>query len=65
MAQAWWRDSDYRLFHRLNRERDEQHAEIERLRDENERLKIEREKMYELGYEKGVTDTLLDDGVDL
>lgn len=35
----------------------EQHAEIER-------LKIEREKMYDLGYEKGVTDTLLDYGVD-
>ena len=32
MAQAWWRDSDYRLFYRLSQERDDAMAEIERLK---------------------------------
>ena len=31
MAKAWWRDSDYELFDRLTRERDEARAEVERL----------------------------------
>jgi hypothetical protein len=32
MAKAWWRDSDYELFARLTKERDEARAEVERLR---------------------------------
>ena len=31
MAKAWWRDSDYALFDRLTKERDEARAEVERL----------------------------------
>jgi hypothetical protein len=31
MAKAWWRDSDYELFARLTKERDEARAEVERL----------------------------------
>ncbi len=34
MARAWWRDSDYELFYRLERERNEARAEVERLREE-------------------------------
>ena len=33
MAKAWWRDSDYELFARLTKERDEARAEVERLRE--------------------------------
>ena len=33
MAKAWWRDSDYELFGRLTKERDEARAEVERLRE--------------------------------
>ena len=32
MAKAWWRDSDYALFDRLTKERDEARAEVERWR---------------------------------
>lgn len=35
MAKAWWRDSDYALFDRLTKERDEARAEVERLREES------------------------------
>lgn len=31
MAKAWWRDSDYALFDRLTKERDEARAEVGRL----------------------------------
>lgn len=36
MAKAWWRDSDYELFDRLTKERDEARAEVERLKRERD-----------------------------
>ena len=44
MAKAWWRDSDYELFDRLTKERDEARAEVERLR----------ELLDENAYERGL-----------
>jgi uncharacterized coiled-coil DUF342 family protein len=44
MAKAWWRDSDYALFDRLTKERDEVRAEVERLR----------ELLDENAYERGL-----------
>ena len=54
MGRLVWHVPTERIAARLLRE---QHEEIER-------LQIEREKMYNLGYEKGVTDTLQEFGVD-
>jgi hypothetical protein len=36
MAKAWWRDSDYELFDRLTRERDEALKELKYLREHME-----------------------------
>jgi len=36
MAKAWWRDSDYALFDRLTRERDEALQELKYLREHME-----------------------------
>ena len=38
MAKAWWRDSDYELFDRLTKERDEARTEVERLTRANTTL---------------------------
>ena len=60
MAKAWWRDSDYELFARLTKERDEARAEVERLMhqladqtNETTRARLEAKRAAEEAYLRG------------
>jgi hypothetical protein len=60
MAKAWWRDSDYELFARLTKERDEARAEVERLMhqladqtNETTRVRLEAKRSAEEAYRRG------------
>lgn len=46
MAHAWWRDVDYAVFYKLEKERDEARAEVERLRAENKLLRHDADKEW-------------------
>lgn len=59
MAKAWWRDSDYELFDRLTKERDEARAEVDRLREECRLRKAERDQVERNGF--AVTKGLVDE----
>lgn len=72
MAKAWWRDSDYELFARLTKERDEARAEVERWRtsydaasahavDVRAMLDQVRKELYEARAEIAILTTALDE----
>ena len=56
MAKAWWRDSDYELFARLTKERDEARAEVERLRREVDEMAAELHALS-VKYDASANDT--------
>lgn len=56
MAKAWWRDSDYELFARLTKERDEARAEVERLQREVDEMAAELHALS-VKYDASANDT--------